>query len=77
MRESEDTTMSTGPRRLLNSGEAARILGIHQNTLRSWADRGLVPHLRTPTGYRRFAIEDLERLLAEMRVDGELGKLVA
>ena len=64
--------MGAERRRLLNSGEAARFLGIHQYTRRAWEDRELVPHVRTPTGYRRFDVRDLERLLEEMRVEKEL-----
>lgn len=62
--------------RLLNVSEAAKILGIHPNTLRSWAERGLVPHGRTVTGYRRFDPAVIEELAAEMRGETE-GKLVA
>jgi excisionase family DNA binding protein len=47
--------------------EAARRLGIHPHTLRAWADKGLVPVVRTLTGYRRFDPEDIDRVIAEMR----------
>ncbi|MBX3064900.1 MAG: helix-turn-helix domain-containing protein [Anaerolineae bacterium] len=40
--------------------EAARILGVHPATVRSWADRGLLPSQRTPGGHRRFRRSDLE-----------------
>jgi excisionase family DNA binding protein len=59
--------------RLLNVTEAARRLGIHPHTLRSWADKGLVPVVRTLTGYRRFDPGDIDRVIAEMRS----GKLAA
>ena len=52
--------------RLLSISEAARRLGIHQDTLRAWADKGLVPHIRTLTGYRRFEPEAIERVREEM-----------
>ena len=46
--------------------EAARILGVSQNTLRSWAEAGKIPMHRNPAnGYRLFRREDLERFLAE------------
>lgn len=59
--------------RLLNVTEAAARLGIHPHTLRSWADKGLVPVVRTLTGYRRFDPVDIDRVMAEMRE----GKLAA
>lgn len=48
-------------------GEAARMLGVHQNTLRKWADDGIIPHMRLPSGYRRFAVVDLERFREQMQ----------
>jgi excisionase family DNA binding protein len=35
--------------------DAARQLGVSAKTLRAWCDRGLVPHTRLPSGYRRFS----------------------
>ncbi|HZU15064.1 MAG TPA: helix-turn-helix domain-containing protein [Candidatus Dormibacteraeota bacterium] len=35
-------------------GEASRLLGISQGTLRRWADRGQVASFTTPGGHRRF-----------------------
>ena len=58
--------------RLLNVTEAARRLGIHPHTLRSWADKGLIPVVRTLTGYRRFDPDELDRVMAEMRGAGKL-----
>jgi excisionase family DNA binding protein len=63
-------------RRYLNITEAARRLGIHAQTLRAWADKGYVEHVRMPSGYRRFDPEVIERLAAEMQVPAE-GKLAA
>jgi excisionase family DNA binding protein len=40
-------------------GEAAKILGVHPATVRSWADRGDLPSQRTPGGHRRFRRADL------------------
>ena len=48
--------------------EAARLLGVSQNTLRAWAAQGKVPMSRNPlNGYRLFRRSDLERLLFEIR----------
>jgi excisionase family DNA binding protein len=62
--------------RLLAISEAARRLGINQKTLRSWADKGLIAHVRTPTGYRRFDPAVIEQLLADMQVEAQ-GKAAA
>lgn len=40
----------------LGLGEASRRLGVHDNTLRRWADRGLITSRRTPGGHRRFLV---------------------
>lgn len=42
--------------------EAARLLGVHQNTLRRWADAGYVRVHRTPGGHRRFERAQIEQL---------------
>ena len=55
--------------RLLTINEAARRLDVHQNTLRSWADKWLVRHVKLPSGYRRFTIDEEARLRQEMRLD--------
>ena len=63
--------------------EAARILGVHPNTLRKWADADSVPHRRLPSGYRRFAVAEMERFRERMErgpgieEGSPLGKLAA
>ena len=51
---------------LLGVREAARRLGIHENTLRRWEQTGLIRAVKLPTGVRRFRAEDVERLYEEM-----------
>ncbi|MBN2294221.1 MAG: helix-turn-helix domain-containing protein [Pirellulales bacterium] len=47
--------------------EASRILGVSQNTLRSWAEAGKIPMHRNPAnGYRLFRQKDLEKFLAKV-----------
>lgn len=59
------TTMAT--RELLNVRETARALGVHENTVRNWEERGILHAARLPgSGYRRFAVQDVERLRTEM-----------
>jgi hypothetical protein len=58
-------TMAT--RELLNVRDTARALGVHENTVRNWEARGILPAVHLPgSGYRRFAVQDVERLHAEM-----------
>jgi excisionase family DNA binding protein len=51
---------------LLGVREAARRLGVHENTLRRWEQSGLIRAVKLPTGVRRFRAEDVEQLHAEM-----------
>jgi excisionase family DNA binding protein len=54
-------------RELLNVRDTARALGVHENTVRNWAARGVLRAVRLPgSGFRRFAVADVERLRAEM-----------
>jgi len=50
--------------RWLTLGEAARLLGVDETTLRGWADSGNVRVYRTPGGHRRFSASDLDALVA-------------
>ena len=57
----------------LSLGEASRLLGVNESTLRRWADAGLVQTFRTPGGHRRFAAPDLRRIIdaaGEDLIDG-------
>jgi putative resolvase len=51
---------------LLGVREAARRLGVHENTLRRWEQAGLIRAVKLPTGVRRFRVEDVEGLYEEM-----------
>ena len=47
--------------------EAARLVGVAQNTLRAWADAGKVNVHRNPAnGYRLFKRSELEAFLAQV-----------
>jgi len=48
---------------LYSVSEAAKILGVHPNTLRKWDNEGIANALRLPGGnHRRFTKAELERL---------------
>jgi excisionase family DNA binding protein len=51
----------------LKIAEAARVVGVSQNTLRHWAELGKVPMRRNPAnGYRLFLKQDLEAFLRQL-----------
>jgi excisionase family DNA binding protein len=52
----------------LNVRETAEIVGVHENTIRNWADRGIIKAHKLPgSGYRRFAFEDVQKLIDAIR----------
>ncbi len=52
------------PPTLLSTAQAARLLGVHPNTIRNWEDQNLLQAFRIgPRRDRRFRREDLERFL--------------
>ncbi len=52
---------------LLNVRDTARVLGVHENTVRNWEARGILRAVHLPgSGFRRFAAQDVERMRAEM-----------
>ena len=51
---------------LMQVRQAANGLGVHENTLRRWEEKGLIRAVRLPSGVRRFRPEDIEKIRAEM-----------
>jgi excisionase family DNA binding protein len=65
---------SGGMDKLLTITQAAARLGVHYQTLRKWADKGLVPVVRLPSGYRRFDPAVIDRVRRDMGLgDGDGG----
>lgn len=61
-------------RKLLNVRETARRLGVHENTVRNWAEKGVLASARLPgSGYRRFDPEQIDALAARMSSNLERG----
>ena len=59
--------MTTKLSEYLKTTEAAEMLGVSQNTLRTWARDGKIRMQRNPAnGYRLFKQEDLDALLAQV-----------
>ncbi|MEP6639952.1 MAG: helix-turn-helix domain-containing protein, partial [Chloroflexota bacterium] len=53
------------PDATLSVTKAARLLGVHPNTIRSWSDAGRLRYYRiNPRGDRRYRLGDLQRFLA-------------
>ncbi len=63
MKSEEGSALAT-PSTWVGLSEAAKILGVHPATVRSWADRGDLPSQRTPGGHRRFRRGDLVAWMA-------------
>lgn len=51
---------------MMTIAKAAKEIGVHQQTLRSWVDKGLVPCTRLPSGYRRFTDEQIAEIKQKM-----------
>ncbi len=51
---------------LMQVRQAARALGVHENTVRRWEEHGLLQAVRLPSGVRRFRAEDVEAMRAQM-----------
>ena len=51
---------------LLQVRQAARALGVHENTLRRWEEKGLLHAVRLPSGVRRFDAREIEAVRARM-----------
>lgn len=50
--------------RWITLGQACKLLGVNESTLRRWADAGHVRSFRTPGGHRRFSEDDLRSLVS-------------
>lgn len=51
---------------LMQVRQAAQALGVHENTIRRWEERGLLRAVRLPSGVRRFRPEDVEAVREQM-----------
>jgi excisionase family DNA binding protein len=51
---------------LMQVRQAAQALGVHENTIRRWEERGLLHAVRLPSGVRRFRPEDVEKVREQM-----------
>lgn len=55
------------PGTMIGARQVAARLGVHENTIRNWEERGILHAVRLPgSGYRRFDLTEVERLAREM-----------
>ena len=53
---------------MMTIAEVSRILHVHPNTLRRWADKGVIKsYCITPRGDRRFVARDVKEFIARMK----------
>ena len=53
--------------KLMNVRQTADVLGVHENTIRNWEERGILPAVRLPgSGFRRFDPSAVEQMRKEM-----------
>jgi excisionase family DNA binding protein len=51
---------------LMQVRQVAQTLGVHENTIRRWEERGLLQAVRLPSGVRRFRPEDVAAMREQM-----------
>lgn len=44
----------------------AKLLGVTDRTVRMYCEKGMIPHLRLPSGHLRFSDEDIVRILEKL-----------
>jgi transposase len=52
--------------RLMQARQVARTLGVHENTLHRWKQRGLLQAVRLPSGIRRYRPANVEAVREQM-----------
>ena len=58
----------------LSVAKAARLLGVHANTIRAWSDAGRLRYYRiNPRGDRRYRLSDLQRFLVAAKIGAPVG----
>ena len=60
----------------MTSGEAAKILGVHRDTITSWDRKGILKaHHVAPNGYKYYTEKQVKNFLKDMKVYGGVQKL--
>lgn len=59
-----ETRHASDPEEWLSTGEAAKVLDVPIDTVRRWADDGLLPHRQVAAGrHRRFRRSDVDAFI--------------
>ena len=67
----EDPAIVSNLRPMLTVTEVARILHVHNNTVRRWSDRGMIrAYCISQRGDRRFIRDDVLNFLLELEAHG-------
>ncbi len=56
--------------RYLQTQEVAELLHVHVKTVARWAKAGLLPHVRTLGGHRRYPAVEIQRLARSLHQPG-------
>ena len=51
---------------LLRMREAAKTLGVHEQTIRNWDEAGKIRTIRSPGGQRKVPRSEIERMMGEL-----------
>lgn len=63
----DENALPDGEEGELNVRQTAEVLGVSENTVRNWTDRGVLPVARKlPSGFRRFDSKEVKRMRDEM-----------
>lgn len=60
-------TEDQDPNEHLMPGQVAEMLGVETKTVARWASNGLLSHVRTPGGHRRYKRKDVEALMHDIK----------
>ena len=55
----------------VTTGQAAKEFQVTRETVRRWADIGLIDVITTPGGHRRIATSEVHRMKVRMGLEGE------
>lgn len=55
--------MATDSEELITGGVAAELLNVTDETIRRWAEKGKIRHVKLPSGHRRYYRSDIAAIL--------------
>ena len=71
------TRQSQKQRTLLSIGQASKLLGVNETTLRQWTDEGKIKAFVTPGGHRRYVESDVLSFMGTQRKVHGIRDLIA